>query len=75
MKNLLMIIPISVVPVAVVFVWYKAARVPLGLRWFALSLAAGILALGLSACLQYLFFIYIKIEKTIFVIFVSKALL
>ncbi|MDR2490756.1 MAG: hypothetical protein LBD20_05075, partial [Spirochaetaceae bacterium] len=74
MKSLLMIIPISVVPVAAVFVWFKAVKVPLGLRWFALSLAAGILALGLSAFLQYLFFIYIKIENTMFVIFVRTAL-
>ena len=74
MKSLLMIIPISLVPVAVVFVWFKAAKVPLGVRWFMLSLAAGIAALGLSAFLQYLFYIYIQIEHTMFIIFVRTAL-
>ncbi|GHV72612.1 hypothetical protein AGMMS49928_29830 [Spirochaetia bacterium] len=50
---LLLLIFTAALPVLLVYVWFKAANIPLSRRWFLLALLAGALSLPLAALMQH----------------------
>ncbi|MDR0551210.1 MAG: PrsW family intramembrane metalloprotease [Spirochaetaceae bacterium] len=73
MKELLFVF-VLILPLAAVYIWYRIVRVPLKLLWFFAALGLGVAALVIAAFVQYLFFLYIKIDNIFFLIFVRTAL-
>jgi RsiW-degrading membrane proteinase PrsW (M82 family) len=52
---LLLLIFIALLPVLLVYIWFRAGKYPVGIRWFLLSLLGGAAALFLAAFIQDFF--------------------
>lgn len=52
---LLFLLLIAALPVLVVFLWFRAAKSPITMRWFLLALTAGVFSLVPAAFIQNLF--------------------